>query len=658
MSASALKSTIPGVGTSPTSTSHSMLPMNAMAQKVAGSDSGSMKPLSGSGLSYVTLQPPSQPLSLVQDHRPSVYQAPSYIGSSVEKEPETEKLIPNGVEVTKTEPEQDVPAAVKQTDSNRNNNLSPENPPPEQPCEIHTEQELTPLTLDFPALCTQTQAQTPAQNKVEEKKTPVNNGSKESDGKAVNIPVHTKQSPHKPEDTQVKNEVPKAKPITNQSIKATSDNAAAPVASTIKPETKIATSIKTNKRKSRELKDLKGASAVPDGASKPKRNRVQTRLYQSPLPDIALLVKNLNKTPGPKTPDDKLIVFYKNEFLAVRNAEGSFYVCQAVQNIYKSSRRVRIRWLSQDKNNGEIYSPDFYDFTDFDCILTNLNLNKIDKNKFQLTKIELLRTENILKRAIDVETGVSEIPRVTEEHPDGLDLSLYKDESQLKRRKGLHKEKSSQRKKTKRAASFSDDDRDDEQSEKKSPKASRAKKRSANKTMVIAKSVAKSSSRAERALNRSTKSQSEGNDGVVAIISASTAAPTAAITTTTTTTITTIATTAVAAAAVAAAAGAAAITATAATGATATTSPTAANASVAADAKSNAEAKKFEMKKNGKQQSNNTTGGVPRTKPRGTAQAAQQASKSQAGRPKRVTATTGVLPNEEASSRKKPRGRA
>lgn len=55
-------------------------------------------------------------------------------------------------------------------------------------------------------------------------------------------------------------------------------------------------------------------------------------------------------------------VSFRNEFLAVRNAEGSFYVCQAMQNIYKSSRRIRIRWLSQDKNNGEIYSPDFYDF--------------------------------------------------------------------------------------------------------------------------------------------------------------------------------------------------------------------------------------------------------------------------------------------------------
>lgn len=140
MNASALKSTIPEIGTLPTSTSHSMLPMNAMAQKVVpGSESGSMKPLTGSGLSYVTLQPPSQPLSLVQDHRPSVYQTPPYIGSNMEKEPENEKVIPNGVEITKAETEQEVPAVVKQNESNRNNNLSPENPVQEQSCEMQPE---------------------------------------------------------------------------------------------------------------------------------------------------------------------------------------------------------------------------------------------------------------------------------------------------------------------------------------------------------------------------------------------------------------------------------------------------------------------------------------------------------------------------------------
>ncbi|KAK1125879.1 hypothetical protein K0M31_005415 [Melipona bicolor] len=608
MSASALKSTIPGVGTSPTSTSHSILPMTAMAQKVvSGSEPGSMKPLPGSGLNYVTLQPPSQPLSLVQDHRPSVYQTPPYVSSNSEKEPDLDKLIPNGVEIMKTETEQNMSFSMKQSESNRNNNLSPDNPTQDSQREVQTEQEMTSINLDFPALCPQ------LQNKVEEKKTSVNNGSKESDGIPINTTLQTKLSSHKSEDGSVKPDSQKAKTIT-QSTKLTSDSSALPQTNNPpKAESKVTGSPKVNKRKSRELKDLKGTSATSDGASKPKRNRIQTQPYQSPLPEIALLVKNLNKPPPSKASDDKLIVFYKNEFLAVRNAEGSFYVCQAMQNIYKSSRKIRIRWLSQDKNNGEIYSPDFYDYIDFDCILTNLNLNKIDKNKFQLTKIELLRTENILKRAIDVEAGVSEKPRVTEEHPDGLDLSLYKDESQLKKRKGhnLHKQKQSLRKKSKRAESFSEDGATEEESGKKSPKSNRSKKRTVNKSLAIAKSVAKGSSRAERALNRNTKS---GNETTVVTTNSS------AITTTTTTAVTASA--------------------------------------ISVDAtKNNTDVKKSENKKSTKQQNNNNTSGVSRTKLRASAQNTQQSNKT-TGRPKRMAATTGIASTEEAASRKKPRGRA
>lgn len=179
-----------------------------------------------------------------------------------------------------------------------------------------------------------------------------------------------------------------------------------------------------------------------------------------------------------------------------------------------------------------------------------------------------------------------------------MDLSLYKDESQLKRRKGLHNEKSN-RKKSKRAASSTDDDADDEESDRnrKVPKASRAKKRSV-KALAIAKSVAKGSSRAERALNRSTKSGSLGNDLVTTTVTAATT---------------------VAAATTVIAAPAVATTITASASATATTITTttvnpATNISVAADTKNNVEMKKLDLKKNGKQQSNNGTRGVPRTK--------------------------------------------
>ncbi|XP_043265008.1 uncharacterized protein LOC122404821 [Colletes gigas] len=603
MSASALKSTIPGVGTSPTSTSHSILPMNAMAQKVvSGSEPGSMKPLPGTGLSYVTLQPPSQPLSLVQDHRPSVYQTPPYVSSNSEKESDLDKLIPNGVEIIKTETEQTISVAMKQSESNRNNNLSPDNPTQEPQKENQSEQEMTSMNLDFPALCPQ------LQNKVEEKKPSINNSSKEPDGTPINTALQTKLSSHKSEDVSVVKADSQKSKATSQNTKFAADSSAmSQTSNPPKVETKVTGSPKANKRKSRELKDLKGVSAASDGASKPKRNRIQTQPYQSPLPEIALIVKNLNKPPPSKAIDDKLIVFYKNEFLAVRNAEGSFYVCQAMQNIYKSSRRIRIRWLSQDKNNGEIYSPDFYDFIDFDCILTNLNLNKIDKNKFQLTKIELLRTENILKRAIDVEAGVSEKPRVTEEHPDGLDLSLYKDESQLKRRKNhnLHKQKQSLLKKSKQLESSSEDEAPEEESGKKSPKSNRSKKRTV-KALAIAKSVAKGSSRAERALNRNTKSGSE-------------------VATTTNTSVTT---------------------------------STTANTVPSVDATKNSSGiKKSENKKSIKQQNNNSTSGVSRIKQRTSAENTQQSSKA-TGRPKRMAATTGILSTEETTSRKKPRGRA
>ena len=135
----------------------------------------------------------------------------------------------------------------------------------------------------------------------------------------------------------------------------------------------------------------------------------------------------------------------RNEFLAVRNSEGSFYICQAMQNIYKSSPKIRIRWLSVDKNDksGEIYTPDFYDHTgkltgslletiffiynqivDFDCILTNLNLERKDKGKFRLPPAEKERTDSILKRALAVEKGDATPPSLTEEHPDGCKFFL------------------------------------------------------------------------------------------------------------------------------------------------------------------------------------------------------------------------------------------
>lgn len=105
--------------------------------------------------------------------------------------------------------------------------------------------------------------------------------------------------------------------------------------------------------------------------------------------------------------------------MAVRNADGGFFLCQAMNNVYKSSPKIRIRWLSEDAANKSMYCLDFYDTTDIECVLTSVTLNKLAKGKFELTKTECDRIENILKKALDVEKGIVERPNVTEENPDG-----------------------------------------------------------------------------------------------------------------------------------------------------------------------------------------------------------------------------------------------
>lgn len=121
---------------------------------------------------------------------------------------------------------------------------------------------------------------------------------------------------------------------------------------------------------------------------------------------------------GANSEAEKLILFYKNEFVAVRNSEDGFFLCQILQNVYKSSPKIRIRWLSETKAKSQIYVPDFYDQTDLECILTSVSLDK-DKQQFKLPTEELVRIENILKKAM----GLLSVSEITEDNPDGCKLN-------------------------------------------------------------------------------------------------------------------------------------------------------------------------------------------------------------------------------------------
>jgi len=165
--------------------------------------------------------------------------------------------------------------------------------------------------------------------------------------------------------------------------------------------------------------------------------------------------KNKNK---PKTSTSKKgdPVFFKDEYMAVRNADDGFYICKAMQNIYLGSKKITIQWWSnedsvipaKDNPDGDIYAPDFYDKTEFETILTTVDLEKtLGKSKRMiLPEEELERVNKILQRANDKAAGKLDDSNLllTEDNPDGLDISLYKGEDQLdeieKRRKDEEKD--------------------------------------------------------------------------------------------------------------------------------------------------------------------------------------------------------------------------
>lgn len=200
----------------------------------------------------------------------------------------------------------------------------------------------------------------------------------------------------------------------------------------------VSTPTSTPGQKKREPKVKASTSSSVSDSGKAKRNRIRTVPYQIPTPEITLAQK-LSIAASAESPgasgsgsskrahsrygsgssdsgsEDKLTLFYKSEFVAVRNAEDGFFLCQVLQNVYKSSPKIRIRWLSETNKAG-VYVPDFYDVTDLECILTNVELDK-GKGEFELPKEEQTRIENILKKAM----GLLEVQEITEDNPDGCE---------------------------------------------------------------------------------------------------------------------------------------------------------------------------------------------------------------------------------------------
>lgn len=114
-----------------------------------------------------------------------------------------------------------------------------------------------------------------------------------------------------------------------------------------------------------------------------------------------------------------LFITFRNEFLAVRNADDGFYICQAVSNVTRIGQKVSIRWYNEEDPGSGIYIPDYFDKTEFEAVLTTVELEKSGRTNYKIPESELKRVQHILKVSLDVEKGVATKPELTEKNPDG-----------------------------------------------------------------------------------------------------------------------------------------------------------------------------------------------------------------------------------------------
>ena len=103
--------------------------------------------------------------------------------------------------------------------------------------------------------------------------------------------------------------------------------------------------------------------------------------------------------------DKPELVYRKREFLAVRNIDNGFWLCQAVRDVYRGKSRNRIQWLTCFSTNANLYQFEYHGEIEFGCILTNIHLEKLKTNRFRLADSEKECIEDILRESLAAEVN-------------------------------------------------------------------------------------------------------------------------------------------------------------------------------------------------------------------------------------------------------------
>jgi hypothetical protein len=108
-------------------------------------------------------------------------------------------------------------------------------------------------------------------------------------------------------------------------------------------------------------------------------------------------------TSGPRTSKnsaDRVILFKSHSYLAVRNDEGTFFLCLALTNIFEHSKQSKIQWL-EDVKPPKIYKLGTVDWLDPLSIICKVHMKRVGESRLEIDDSDLKKVNKLLAIALE-----------------------------------------------------------------------------------------------------------------------------------------------------------------------------------------------------------------------------------------------------------------
>ncbi|XP_013405042.1 tankyrase-like protein, partial [Lingula anatina] len=148
------------------------------------------------------------------------------------------------------------------------------------------------------------------------------------------------------------------------------------------------------KTKDQQLKSPK-RPAAPETPRSSKRVKVKHEPFQ--------FAEEVPRTPAKRPANSgsqEVLLYKKGSFFAVRNEEGSFYLCQALQHVFHNfTKPIKVLWLSTH-GTGNVYKLDYMDTVDLECIVCRVKLEYVSREVYRLPDKEERRISSVLNMVL------------------------------------------------------------------------------------------------------------------------------------------------------------------------------------------------------------------------------------------------------------------